>query len=236
MSLPSVSIVIPTLEEEKQLPYLLSDLAVQTLRPFEVIVVDGGSTDKTRELAQAAGVTVITHVKGVGGQRTAGGEAARGDVIVFLDADVRMAPDALQRMITSFTERQYDAACPWFWPHNSTIAIRGIFAVLTTIFWLMQRIAPSGAGCCIVVTKAHFTRTGGFQAKHTYDDISFIRRAGRLGRFGILPVRVEVSDRRFRKEGTLKVCLTYALLCPFFFFGLFRAANVVKYRFAHYAK
>jgi glycosyltransferase involved in cell wall biosynthesis len=236
MNPPTVSIVIPTLEEERQLPFLLSDLAAQTLRPLEVIVVDGGSTDNTRALVQAAGATVIAHSKGVGGQRTAGGEAARGDIIVFMDADVRVAPDALQRMITSFTQRQYDAACPWFWPHNSTIAIRGIFAVLTTIFWLMQRIAPSGAGCCIVVTKTHFARTGGFQARYTYDDISFIRRAGRLGRFGILPVRVEVSDRRFRKDGTLKVCLTYALLCPFFLFGLFGAANFVKYRFAHYAK
>jgi glycosyltransferase involved in cell wall biosynthesis len=233
---PHISIIIPALEEEQHLPLLLQDLRAQTLQPHEVLVVDGGSSDRTVALAEKAGARVIRTHRGVGHQRSTGGHAAQGDILVFLDADVRLAPKTLERIITHFTRKNYHVACPWFWPHQSTLGVKTGFAVFGGIFWLLQKIAPSGAGCCIVVTREHFLHCKGFTSSHTYDDISFIRRAARRGRFGIVPVRIHVSDRRFKKEKTWKVFGKYALLSPFFLFGLFGAANIIKYRFAHYKR
>lgn len=232
--LPPISIVIPALQEEHYLPLLLRDIAAQTLRPVEVIVVDGGSSDRTVELAHQHGARVIQTHRGVGHQRSHGGQHARGDILVFLDSDVRLAPNFLAQAVPLFIRRRYAVACPWYWPHGSTIAVRACFACFGGLFWLLQKISPSGAGCCIIVTRSLFERCGGFRSAHTYDDICFVRRAARRGRFGILPVRIHVSDRRFRHEGTVRVILKYLFLSPFFFVGAFRLANIVRYRFAHY--
>lgn len=237
MNNPSrISIIIPALEEEKYIPLLLADIAKQTLQPLEILVVDGGSADRTVEVATHYGARVVRTTRGVGHQRTTGGQAAKGDILIFLDADVRLAPETIERLVTHFTRGRYAVACPWYWPYRSTLGVQSCFALFGCIFWLVQKITPSGAGCCIVVTREHFQRVGGFIATHTFDDISFIRRAALRGKFAILPVQVQVSDRRFRHEGTWKVVGTYLLLSPFFCLGLFGLANIVRYRFAHYTK
>jgi len=230
---PRLSVIIPTLEEEHFLPLLLADLRTQTYQPYEIIVVDGGSRDRTRELA-APFAQVLEHVPGVGGQRQRGGEEARGDILVFLDADVRLAPDTLWQLISSFGEKGCKVACPRYWPASSTVSIRLIFIFFDVLFWLLQKVVPSGAGPCILVTRERFRQSGGFRTDTAYDDIAFIRRAARLGSFSILPVVVQVSDRRFRREGTAWVFCKYVALSPFFCLGWFRAANIIRYKFAHY--
>ncbi len=229
-----VSVIIPALEEEHWLPLLLSDLARQTLKPAEILVVDGGSADRTRDVAATGGATVIASPRGVGHQRDLGGHTATGNLLVFLDADTRLEPGTLAALVAAFTQKRADCACPRFRPWRSTVAIRAIFAVFNAMFWLLQKLVASGAGCCIVVTAAHFQRIGGFRSDTVYDDIAFIRAASRAGRFSILPVDVFVSDRRFRREGTLVVLLRWLALCPFFFLGIFKIQRLIPYRFAHY--
>ena len=92
---PRFSIVIPTLDEEVRLPLLLQDLALQTWTDFEVIHVDGGSKDKTLEKAKEwedrLNLRTISHdVKSVSAQRNRGASEAKGDWIVFMDADNRL--------------------------------------------------------------------------------------------------------------------------------------------------
>jgi glycosyltransferase involved in cell wall biosynthesis len=89
---PFFSIVIPTLNEEKYLPLLLSNLAEQSWTDFEVIHVDGGSTDQTVAEAESwhnklVIKTIVHDVKNVSAQRNRGASAARGDWIIFMDAD-----------------------------------------------------------------------------------------------------------------------------------------------------
>jgi glycosyltransferase involved in cell wall biosynthesis len=96
---PAVSVVIPCFNAAATLPALLESLAAQTLPrdQFEIIVVDDGSTDSSRELAaNVAGVTVLTQShEGPGAARNLGARRARGELVLYLDSDLRAAPDLL---------------------------------------------------------------------------------------------------------------------------------------------
>jgi glycosyltransferase involved in cell wall biosynthesis len=233
--MPEVSVVIPTLNEENVVTGVLDDLRAQTVRPSEVVVVDAASTDRTAEqVGRYPEVRLLRAAPPVGAQRTLGGREARGDVLVFLDADVRLPADFLERLVGAFASRRLAVGCPWYWPHRSTAAITAVFAWFGALFFLLQKLVPCGAGPCIVTTRAAFERAGGFRPELTFDDIAFVRRAARGARFAVLPVRVFVSDRRFRRYGTPRVLLTYLALSPFFTLSLFGAANIIKYPFGDY--
>ena len=231
----TISVIIPTLNEEDNIGVLLTALRQQTLRPEEVIVVDAGSSDETLARARSfPEVTVLTAAPPVGAQRQLGLERSGGDWCVFLDADTRPSPGFLERCLRSLTRRRLDIGCPFYWPGGSTPPIRAVYGVFNAIFALLQWVLPSGAGSGIVVRRTTALAAGGFRPGFTYDDLEFIRRAARRGRFRMLPAVLEVSDRRFRQEGVLVLLGKYLLLSVFFTFNLFGAANRVPYRFGHY--
>ena len=102
-----ISVIIPARNEEKTLPLLLQDLKEQDIIPHEIIVVDDDSEDGTATIARAFGVTVVSlrgKPSGWVGKSWAcqsGAEAASGDSILFLDADVRLSPDGLRRIASA---------------------------------------------------------------------------------------------------------------------------------------
>jgi glycosyltransferase involved in cell wall biosynthesis len=232
----SISVIIPVLNEQKYIQRLVACLAKQRVKPKEIILVDGGSTDKTRQIAKKLPVTLYKTKQGTGWQRSYGGHRASGDVLVFFDADVLPPPDFLQRVERICLRRKLAVACPLFHPQNSRLDIILVYWVFNGIFFLLQRLLPSGAGMCIVVKRSIFQKAGGFDPQFIHDDIHFIRKASAIGKFGILPVILPVSDRRFRKEGTVKTLAMYALLSVCFLFGAFKLANKIPYKFAHYQK
>ncbi|MBM7567079.1 glycosyltransferase [Paenibacillus sacheonensis] len=102
-----LSVIIPARNEERNLPHLLGSLRSQTVQPFEIIVVDDGSEDGTRAIAERYGVKVLAGMPlppGWTGKNWAvwnGYKQASGDLIAFLDADVRLAPQALASLIAA---------------------------------------------------------------------------------------------------------------------------------------
>jgi 4,4'-diaponeurosporenoate glycosyltransferase len=104
---PAVSVIVPARDEEASIPALLASLRSQTASPLEVLVVDDGSSDETARLAADAGATVV-HAPplphGWAGKPWAchlGSLVARGEVLVFLDADTCLAPDAVGRLLAT---------------------------------------------------------------------------------------------------------------------------------------
>ncbi len=229
-----ISVIIPTLNEEKNIKRIIECLQKQSLKPKEIIVVDGGSKDKTREIAKKALVKVYKTKKGIGWQRNFGGMRAKGDLLVFLDADVAPKSDFLKKIKTSFAKHKFGLACPLFHPEKSRLDIIMVYWFFNAIFFLLQKVLPSGAGMCIAVKSSTFKRAGGFDDKLVHDDIHFIRKASKIAKFGIIRAVLEVSDRRFRKEGTVKMFIIYLILSIFFVFGAFNLANKLQYKFAHY--
>jgi glycosyltransferase involved in cell wall biosynthesis len=233
----NVSVIIPTLNEAGYIGELLTDLSSQSLRPREIILVDGSSTDQTRMIAESfEGVQVITTTPGVGHQRTRGGNLAQGEWLLFLDADVRLEQKFIEELLHKAEKRNLQICCPRYWPpHTASIIVKVAFYFFNAMFFIFQKIVPSGAGPCILVKKELFNQVKGF-ANYNYEDIEFIRKASKKGKFGIVPVSILTSDRRFKKYGSLSIFLQYLLLSPFFIFGAFKLANIVKYPFGGYSK
>ena len=102
-----ISVIVPARDEEHNLPALLDTLREQTLAPVEVLVADDGSTDGTATVARQAGATVVPVREMPPGWtgKTWGcwtaAQQATGELLVILDADTRLAPDALQRIAAS---------------------------------------------------------------------------------------------------------------------------------------
>src|SRR5256885_14280061 len=100
----SVSVVIPAYNAGRYLPKCLDALCKSLLAPFEIIVVDDGSTDDPKEIAQAYSATVTPSGgrKGPAFARNIGAKAATGDVLLFIDSDVCVWPETLSKIVEGF--------------------------------------------------------------------------------------------------------------------------------------
>jgi len=231
------SAVIVTLNEEKYLPRVLDSLLAQTHKVDEILVIDAGSVDRTADIARKYGCKLILHHPPVGGQINIGGKLATGDVLFFFDADVKIPKDYINQCLVEMNKTKAELLCPQYVPFPGTKAEKITFKIINGLFWLTQKIMPSGGGSGIVVTKKLFNRAGGFKGHFVYDDIEFIRRASMKGKFIVAwKIILYVSDRRFKKYGIVHMTSTYILLSFFFAIGFFKLAEVVKYSFGGYDK
>ncbi len=207
-----LSVVIPTKNEEADLPKLLASLAAQTVRPDEIIVADAKSTDKTRAIAEAAGARVVDGgLPSVG--RNRGAAAATQSLVLFLDADVVLTdPTMLQRMLAAFDERSLDVATCEVEPLDAGKVDRVLHKAYNQYAKALEKIFPHAPGFCILARKELHDRIGGFDESVVFcEDHDYVQRASKLGRFGILPVKVPVSIRRLDRDGRLQIAVKYVL-------------------------
>ena len=236
-SATSVSVVVPALNEERHVGHLLSDIRRQTRSPQEVIVVDAGSHDGTVAVAREfAGVRILHGERPVARGRNLGGLKAVGDIVVFLDADVRLPETFLKDFLEDFLSRQLDIACPLYVPNGSTPAVERFHRVFNLVTRTLEGILPSGAGICVAVRADVFKQSRGFDPALKFDDIELIRRLSRGRRFGIVEREVLVSDRRYKEHGVLRAILQYSLLALVFALGRFEWANHIDYEFGDHAQ
>lgn len=122
---PNVSLIIPVYNVEHYLPKCLESIAAQTLKGFEVILVDDGSTDRSLEILRAFARRFpdahVIHQEngGVSNARNAGIQAARGEFIAFMDSDDYIAPLYLQRLYESAKKHRADMVCCSYYRYNA---------------------------------------------------------------------------------------------------------------------
>lgn len=215
MTKPFFSIIIPALNEARYLPKLLSDLSGQSYRDFEVIVVDGGSTDKTVELAkkyvkQLPKLTILNSPRAhVCTQRNLGAHHSRGEVLIFSDADNRLPPYFLQGIKYRWESSKSDLLSPYFEPDLKTPRNETIASAINLYFELQMAIKPRYLlESLIVVSTNSFKTIGGFNETIDYaEGKSFIEDLHKLG-FTCKFIRdpsYTFSFRRLRKEGILQL-------------------------------
>lgn len=235
-----LSIIIPTLNEQNFLPFLLKSIKDSlATRPglVEVIVADAGSEDKTKEIAKKYNCKIVNGgLPAVG--RNKGAKKAKGDLLLFLDADVILPKDFFKRALEEFKKKNLDVAAFRLEPQSK----RKIHKIIYEIFynWVIlvsEKYLAHGAQA-ILVKKDIYEIVGGFDEEIKFaEDQSFIRKAKKFGNFGILrSVKVLSSIRRFEKEGWIPLYLKYVLAEIYMIlFGDIKK-NIFKYEFGHFEK
>ena len=193
---PRISVVVPALDEERRIEPALRAL-VASRDWHEVILVDGGSRDRTVELARrVAGVQVLEAPRGRARQMNAGARAAAGDVLLFLHADVALPEDARDRVAIALADPEVVAGAfrTWTVPDEP----RRWLAPLLHLGDLRSRYSGLPYGDqAVFVRAAVFQKIGGFPNQPLMEDLELARRLRRIGRLRIVPARVRVSGRRF---------------------------------------
>jgi rSAM/selenodomain-associated transferase 2 len=193
---PRISIVIPVLNEEAQIGAQLE--ALGGLVGFhEVIVVDGGSQDRTRGLVLAdPSCRLIVGERGRGPQMNAGARASTGDVLLFLHADVRLPPDAASVITEAFTNSRVVAGA--FRTRTVADSRPRWSAVWLRIADLRSRYTGIPYGDqALFVRRDVFDQAGGFPSQPLFEDVELSRRLRTLGRIQTVRATVRVSGRRF---------------------------------------
>ncbi|MFA4931123.1 MAG: glycosyltransferase [Patescibacteria group bacterium] len=205
-----ISIIIPTLNEEKYIVYLLKDIKKQTFTDYEVIVADAGSKDKTRAIAKKYKARVVAGgLPAVG--RNRGAAVAQGEYLFFFDADVRLPADFLQKAYAEMQERGLDIASCEFLPISDLLVDRVLHRTVNTFFKIHQFTYPHAPGFCTLVTKEVFNKAGGFDEEiKIAEDHDFSKRAAYFGLFRVLfSTHIRVSVRRLKKEGRIGISKKY---------------------------
>jgi rSAM/selenodomain-associated transferase 2 len=191
-----ISIVIPVLNEEGQISAQLEALK-GLAGVHEVIVVDDGSQDRTRDLVLAdASCRLIVGERGRGQQMNAGARASTGDVLLFLHADVRLPPDAASVITEAFTNPRVVAGA--FRTHTVADGRPRWTALWLRIADLRSRYTGIPYGDqALFVRRDAFDHAGGFPSQPLFEDIELSRRLRTLGRIQTVRASVRVSGRRF---------------------------------------
>lgn len=209
MKTPRFSVIIPTLNEEKFLPKLLASLAQQSLKDFEVIVVDGKSKDKTVPVAESFKKKFTLKIIGCERasppmQRNLGAAHARGQWLVFVDADSVLLPYFFDRIDAFIPAQTPSLFTTWFRPDSEVasdalVTLLGNMVLEASIYFHR----PFSPGPLTIVRREVFERVGGYNEETLWgEDFEFTKRVSEAGiAFTILRESICVySLRRFRKN------------------------------------
>ena len=202
-----VSVIVPARNEEAALPATLAAAAAGA--PHEIIVVDGGSTDRTAEVARAHDALCLSAPPGRARQINAGAAVATGEFLLFLHADTLLPPD-------------YPALV------RSTLAPPGVaggaFAFAIAGEFPGRRLIERGTNLRarpgqlpygdqgLFISRAMFDRVGGFPDQPIMEDYAWVRRLQRLGRVAIAPAAAVTSGRRWQRRGAVGTTLLNQLI------------------------
>ncbi len=191
-----ISVILPVLNEEKTISRTLA--AVMALHPHEIIVVDGGSADRTRRICVEAGAKVLMTGPGRARQMNRGALDASGDVLLFLHADTRLPASALRDIAAALNDARYVGG-------RFDVELdsdRWLLKVVGFMISLRSRLSNVGTGDqAIFVRREILAELGGFPDMPLMEDIAFCRMLRRAGKVACLRSKVVTSARRWEAGG-----------------------------------
>jgi glycosyltransferase involved in cell wall biosynthesis len=210
---PSLSFIVPAYNEERLLGATLDALHAAgraTGEPYELVVVDDASTDRTAIVAQVHGAVLVTAAhRQIAAARNSGARNANGELFIFVDADtivnaavVRSAVEALRGGAAGGGAAvEFDGAVPLY--------ARLLMPVLVRLF----RAARLAAGCFLFCTRDAFVAVGGFdEAFYGAEELVMSRALERHGRFVVLRQVVITSGRKLRTHSVREVLMVIGRL------------------------
>ena len=196
-----ISIIIPTLNEEHNIGAIADTLPGKA---GEIIIVDGGSTDRTVLLARKRGLRVEESTVGRAAQLNHGAVCAGGPVLLFLHADTRLPENFAAALLRTLEMRDVIVGAFSLAIRDAGPGLRCIaFCANLRSRWLQL---PYGDQA-LFTTKEHFIQVGGFPPIPIMEDYVFIRKAKTLGRIQTLPAQATTSARRWQRLGVIRTTL-----------------------------
>jgi rSAM/selenodomain-associated transferase 2 len=198
---PTLSIIIPTLDEETQISAVLEALAPLRARGAQIIVADGGSRDRTAAIAGPLADRVIAAPRGRGAQMNAGTAVATSDVLLFLHADTALPADADVLVLAGL----HRSGRSW---GRFDVRIEGKSILLGLISCLMNirsRLTGIATGDqAMFVSRAAFDAAGRFPEIALMEDVALSKRLKRIGPPLCLSAQVTTSGRRWDQCGVFR--------------------------------
>lgn len=195
-----ISIIVPVLNEEATIGATLDHL-MRACPDCEILVVDGGSTDQTADIAQRY-ARVLVSTPGRGQQMNVGAAAAAGDILWFVHADTEVDPKADSQIRQALADPATIGGGLTLAFHDSSLSL-AIVAGLSnlrarTLHWIFGDQS-------LFVRRSVFESLGGFPVLPLMEDLEMSRRLNRCGRLVLLDAMSRTSARRFRDGGTWRV-------------------------------
>ncbi len=213
-----ISVIIPTLNEERFLPKLLNDLKNQKDNDFEVIIVDGRSHDNTQKIAldykKYLNLRFIEVKKrSVSYQRNYGAAKSKGAYVCFFDADTRISPTFFKKIKKEIQKTKHLVFIPPIEPQDKSFHDVVTFNLINFLIEASLLTAkPFSSGGSMMFERSYFLFLGGFDEKlFLAEDHEIIQRAKTTGVTSQMlhKVKVKVSLRRLKKEGRLDLYRKY---------------------------
>jgi glycosyltransferase involved in cell wall biosynthesis len=216
----SLSVIVPALNEEKYIASTLQSLAEQTCKDFELIVKDGLSADKTVEIAKEyADLVISKRDTSIGEARNQGARYAKGDVLVFVDADTSLDKNALELIAEDFKLYDIVLLLPKYGPKEEDIRFLpqpkrqlSRFLVEFENYW-RKYVDKFCGGLFMPVDSSTFKKMGGFDRRlRCSEDIEISYRLRRVGKvMNDYRVKAYFSIRRFILSGYIETLRNYGL-------------------------
>ncbi len=213
-----LAIVVPALNEEEALRRTLPAVLAVLAAGDEVVVSDGGSSDRTVEVAREAGARVVTGPPGRGGQLNRGAAATDADVLVFLHADTTL-PNGAAEAIRAAVAKGADGGA-FFLRFDVDRPMQRLGERLINLRTRLTRL-PLGDQAQFVTRRA-FERLGGFADWPILEDLDFARRLrrSRPSRMVLIESAVTTGARRFVEQGAVRTVAVNWLIWILFFLGV----------------
>lgn len=200
----TLAIIVPVLNEMEALPELLEHLRHWQQRGAEVLLVDGGSEDGSREAITEAGFTLLQSAAGRALQMNTGARASNANQLLFLHADTRLPANAHQQLLAALDHHQQS----W---GRFDVRISGRSVWLPVIAFMMNRRSRlSGIATgdqAIFMTRSAFEQVGGFPPQPLMEDIAISKRLKALSPPICLTHKVTTSGRRWDSRGSWRTIL-----------------------------
>jgi glycosyltransferase involved in cell wall biosynthesis len=195
-----ISFVVPAYNEEMELPSTIAAIRgaadAGAKQPYEIIVVNDGSTDSTSEMARRAGTRLISiNRRQIAAARNAGARVSHGQILFFVDADTRISCVHVTDAIAALSDG-YAGGSAWMQPDGFVPVWGRIFVcAFSSIYFGLN----FGAGAFLFTTRRNFDAIGGFDEQYFIgEEVYFSLALRRRGRFKVLAEPVLTSGRKLR--------------------------------------
>jgi len=219
------SVIIPAFDEEKTIEKTLKALKNQTFKDFEIIVKDGGSRDRTVEIAKKYADKVVCKSDcSAANARNQGADYAKSVFLVFVDADTQLPKDTLERFAHLIQSSEIVGGSCRKIPRDGDVIDRIIYEFVNISTFFSYYFHIGGAhGNCMFIRKNVFKAINGFNPEIKIgEEQELVRKAKKFGKFiFLLDICVSESARRIQAWGKLKLYMTWLI-------GTFRSLKISK--------